>query len=142
MDILLIFLAVFGLSFFIAYVYTARQLKTTTQHLAESILLYLSSIHLSEEQQQPAANNNDKAHNESFIKFLSDSRDWAFQYIEEVQTGLRSFIQEVEPEINYYDKYGMAVEGMIPAHDRALKKISKEINSLKKLLPEDLDDRR
>lgn len=141
MDILLIFLAVFGLSFFIAYIYTARQLKITTQHLAESILLYLSSMHSSEEQ-QTMPTNNDKAHNESFIKFLSDSRDWAFQYIEEVQTGLRSFIQEVEPEINYYDKYGMAVEGMIPAHDRALKKISREINSLKKLLPEDLDDRR
>jgi len=141
MDILLIFLAVFGLSFFIAYIYTARQLKITTQHLAESILLYLASTHLPEEQ-QPDPTNNDKAHSESFIKFLSDSRDWAFQYIEEVQTGLRSFIQEVEPEINYYDKYGMAVEGMIPAHDRALKKISKEINSLKKLLPEDLDDRR
>jgi predicted PurR-regulated permease PerM len=141
MDILLIFLAVFGLSFFIAYVYTARQLKITTQHLAESILLYLASTH-SPEEQQPAHTNNDKAHNESFIKFLSDSRDWAFQYIEEVQTGLRSFIQEVEPEISYYDKYGIAIEGMVPAHDRALKKISKEINSLKKLLPEDLDDRR
>lgn len=141
MDILLIFLAVFGLSFFIAYIYTARQLKITTQHLAESILLYLSSTQASE-QQQPVIPNSDKAHNESFIKFLSDSRDWAFEYIEEVQSGLRSFIQEVEPEINYYDNYGVVVEGIIPAHDRALKKISKEISSLKKLLPEEIDDRR
>ena len=102
MDILLIFLAVFGLSFFIAYIYTARQLKTTTQHLAESILLYLSSAE-SNNVQPSLPPDGEKAHNESFIKFLSDSRDWAFQYIEEVQTGLRSFIEEVEPDIIYYN---------------------------------------
>lgn len=141
MDILLILLAVFGLSFFIAYIYTAKQLKHTTQHLAESILMYLSSIE-SANNTTTEPTGNDKAHNESFIKFLSDSRDWAFQYIEEVQTGLRSFIEEVEPEVSYYDKYGIVVEGMIPAHDIALKKISKELKTLKKLLPEDIDDRR
>ena len=141
MDILLIFLSVFGLSFFIAYIHTAKQLKDTTQHLAESMLLYLSSIEF-KNNQTVEFSGNDKAHNESFIKFLSDSRDWAFQYIEEVQTGLRNFIEEVEPEISYYDKYGIVVEGMIPAHDVALKKISKELNTLKKLLPEDVNDRR
>lgn len=141
MDILLIFLAVFGLSFFIAYIYTARQLKVTTQHLAESILLYLASSE-SNNIEPSLPSEGEKVHNESFIKFLSDSRDWAFQYIEEVQTGLRSFIEEVEPEITYYNKYGTAIEGMIPSHDKALKKISKEIDSLKKLLPEELNDRR
>jgi len=140
-DILLIFLAVFGLSFFIAYIYTARQLKITTQHLAESILLYLASSE-SNNIEPFLPSEGEKVHNESFIKFLSDSRDWAFQYIEEVQIGLRSFIEEVEPEITYYNKYGAAIEGMIPSHDKALKKISKEIDSLKKLLPEELNDRR
>lgn len=141
MDILLIFLAVFGLSFFIAYIYTARQLKITTQHLAESILLYLSSSE-SNSIEPSLPLEGEKVHTESFIKFLSDSRDWAFQYIEEVQTGLRSFIEEVEPDITYYNKYGSAIEGMITPHDKALKKISKEIDSLKKLLPEELNDRR
>ena len=141
MDILLIFLAVFGLSFFIAYIYTARQLKSTTQHLAESILLYLASVDASSNQNIDMPENQ-KAHNESFIKFLSDSRDWAFGYIEEVQNSLKSFIEEVEPQIEYYNKYGAVVEGMVAPHDFALKKISKELDNLKKLLPEELDDRR
>lgn len=141
MDILLIFLAVFGLSFFIAYIYTAKQLKITTQNLAESILLYLSSSE-SNNIQPPLSLDGEKTHNENFIKFLSDSRDWAFQYIEEVQSGLRNFIEEVEPEVNYYDNYGIVVEGMIPPNDKALKKISIKLKELKKLLPEEIDDRR
>jgi predicted PurR-regulated permease PerM len=141
MDILLILLAVFGLSFFVAYIYTAKQLKTTTQHLAESVLLYLATVDQSN-QIQSAPAENQKAHNESFIKFLSDSRDWAFGYIEEVQNSLKNFIDEVEPQIEHYNKYGIVIEGMSPPHDFALKKISKELDNLKKLLPEDIDDRR
>lgn len=79
---------------------------------------------------------------ENFIKFLSDSREWAFEYIEQVQSGLKKFINEVEPQLEHYNKYGVAVEGMLPPHDFALKKISKEFEDLKKLLPEEIDDRR
>jgi hypothetical protein len=77
--------------------------------------------------------------NEDFLKFVSDSRDWAYQYIEEVQAGLSSFINEVGPQIDYYNEYGSSVEGMIAPHDFALKKISSEFEKLKKLLPEDYD---
>ena len=77
---------------------------------------------------------------ESFIKFLSDSREWAYDYIETVQSGLKNFIKEVEPHIDYYDNYGRAVEGMIAPHDSALKTVSKELKELKKLLPEQVND--
>jgi hypothetical protein len=77
--------------------------------------------------------------NEDFLKFVSDSRDWAYQYIEEVQAGLKLFITEVAPQIDYYNKYGSAVDGMIAPHDFALKKISSEFEKLKTLLPEDYD---
>jgi hypothetical protein len=77
--------------------------------------------------------------NEDFLKFVSDSRDWAYQYIEEVQAGLSSFINEVGPQIDYYNEYGSSVEGMLAPHDFALKKISSEFEKLKKLLPEDYD---
>ena len=73
---------------------------------------------------------------------MSDSRDWAFDYIEKTQKTITRFIEEVEPELEYYKNYGVAVEGMMPPHDKALKKISKEISELKNLLPEDIDDRR
>jgi len=45
-------------------------------------------------------------HKESFIKFLSDSRDSAFEYIEEVQAGISSFVKQVDPEISYFKEYG------------------------------------
>ena len=86
------------------------------------------------------SNKTDKDQaNEDFLKFVSDSRDLAYQYIEEVQSGLKSFIDEVEPQIDYYDHYGAAVDGMVAPHDFALKKISSEFKKLKSLLPEDYD---
>ena len=142
MDILSIFLAVFGLSFFIAYVYTARQLKITTQNLAESILTYLSSTDQTIGKDFSPSMDADKIHKESFIKFLSESRDWAFDYIERTQSTISKFIKEVEPELEYYKQYGVVIEGMVPPHDKAIKKIIAEISELKGLLPEEIDDRR
>lgn len=87
---------------------------------------------------QHKENKTDKEKaNEDFLKFVSDSRDLAYEYIESVQAGLQKFIDEIEPQIDYYDKYGAAIEGMVSPHDFALKKISSEFKELKKLLPED-----
>jgi len=82
-------------------------------------------------------NKNNDSDNEAFIKFLSDSREMAFEYIELVQNGLKKFVENVEPQIEYYDKWGSVVEGVVKPHDFALKKISEEFKELKKLLPEE-----
>lgn len=75
-----------------------------------------------------------ETNNESYIKFITDSRDWAFQYIEEVQTGLKKFADEIEPQLNYFNTYGRAV----PSHnDIALDQITKSFSELKTLLPEE-----
>jgi hypothetical protein len=72
--------------------------------------------------------------NESYVKFITDSRDWAFQYIEEVQTGLKKFADEIEPQLNYFNTYGRTV----PSHnDIALDVITKSFSELKTLLPEE-----
>ena len=76
--------------------------------------------------------NND-VHKENFIKFLSDSRDWAYEYIKDVQDGLVKFVNEIEPEIAYFDEYG--VVGDAYPHYHSMKKISSEYKELKKLLP-------
>jgi hypothetical protein len=70
---------------------------------------------------------------EAFLKFISDSRDWAYQYIDEVQTSLDKFITDIEPEIIYFDTYGdlMSAE---PNYN-SMKKISASVKELKKLLP-------
>ena len=74
-------------------------------------------------------------HKENFIKFLSDSRDWAYLYIEDVQKGLSKFVSEIEPEISYFDEYGEV--GSAYPHYHSMKKISEEYKELKKLLPEE-----
>jgi len=75
-------------------------------------------------------------HKESFIKFLSDSRDLAFEYIEEVQSGITEFVSEVDPLISYFDEYGDVLSTERPDYD-AMKKISTEFKKLKQLLPEE-----
>ena len=72
---------------------------------------------------------------EAFLKFVSDSRDWAYQYIDEVQEGINKFIVDVEPEIAYFDEYGIV--GSAYPHYYSMKKISSAYKELKGLLPED-----
>ena len=72
---------------------------------------------------------------DGFLKFITESRDWAFQYIEEVQTGLDKFINDIEPEIVYFDEYG--VVGDAYPHYHSMKKISESYKELRKLLPDD-----
>ena len=74
---------------------------------------------------------------EAFLKFVSDSRDWAYQYIDDVQKSLNKFITDIEPSILYFDTYGdlMSAE---PNYN-SMKKISVAYKELKKLLPEDYD---
>jgi hypothetical protein len=74
---------------------------------------------------------------EAFLKFVSDSRDWAYQYIENVQTSLNKFITDIEPEVVYFDAYGDLM-GAEPNYN-SMKKISGAYKELKKLLPEDYD---
>ena len=74
---------------------------------------------------------------EAFLKFISDSRDWAYQYIDDVQVSLNKFITDIEPEIAYFDEYGIASSAY--PHYHSMKKISGAYKELKKLLPEDYD---
>jgi hypothetical protein len=72
---------------------------------------------------------------EGFLNFVTQSRDWAFQYIEDVQQGLNKFIKDIEPEIKYFKEYGDLIS-MEPNY-YSLKKITEAYDELKKLLPED-----
>jgi len=82
-------------------------------------------------------NKLDDPSSEAFLKFVSDSRDWAYQYIDEVQESLNKFINDIEPEIAYFDEYGIV--GSAYPHYYSMKKISGAYKELKKLLPEDYD---
>jgi len=72
---------------------------------------------------------------DGFLKFISESRDWAFQYIEDVQKELLDFQKAVEPELDYAQTYGKSVgEGV---YTRIIDNISSAYFKLKKIMPEE-----
>lgn len=71
---------------------------------------------------------------EDFLKFISDSRDWAFQYIEQVQSEIKKFIDAVDHDIEYFDKYGEAIWTPL---SKSMTNISAAYKDIKKLLPEE-----
>jgi hypothetical protein len=125
--------------FAIAYFITLKRL-ISSQKLAGK--LYVDNFTLEEYIKTLKNLKEDKTdqqiHQENFLKFLSDSRDWAFNYIEEVQSGLNKFVSDVEPEINYFKEYGDLIS-MEPNY-KSLKKISQAYEELKKLLPKEEEE--
>jgi hypothetical protein len=106
------------------------KLRTRYQELFIDMMLLEKLIN---EMEDSKLKSDESVHKENFIKFLSDSRDWAYEYIENVQAGLNNFISETEPEINYFKEYGDTM-AMAPNY-YSMKKIAEEYEKLKKLLP-------
>jgi hypothetical protein len=71
---------------------------------------------------------------EAFSKFIEQSRDWAFQYIEDCQKTIGNFIETAGPPIEYFDKYGDAIWTPLT---EGMEKISIAYKDLKRLMPED-----
>ena len=117
------------LLFFSLYLF---QIKKNREILANTINLLLIQQSINDDNK-----TDEEKSNEAFLKFVSDSRDWAYQYIDDVQSSLNKFITDIEPEIAYFDEYG--VVGSSYPHYHSMKKISVAYKELKKLLPEDYD---
>ena len=141
MRIALIVTSLFAMSFSIAYYAALKKLDVVSKAFAQMVTLNATMREAFETSiQSPISKEEQDIHKENFIKFLSDSRDWAFEYIEDVQKELENFVRDIEPEIMYFDEYG--VVGDAYPHYHSMKKISAAYKNLKKLLPEEVDDRR
>jgi hypothetical protein len=80
--------------------------------------------------------STDVEQTEGFLKFISESRDWAFKYIEDVQAALEKFKNKVGPELEYINKYGQLIGiSQLPG----FKKISEAYEELLKVMPDDSD---
>jgi hypothetical protein len=136
-NVLITSLSVMSLLFAIAYFLITKKLNRMIKEYAK-----LSIDHIALQKFIESLNLDDitgqEVHKENFVKFLSDSRDWAFAYIEEVQAELKKFIEEIEPEINYFNEYG-DIASMQPNY-YSLKKISEAYYELAKLLPKEEDE--
>ena len=110
---------------------TIKNLDLIEKNLQVHIDRAILSDKLSIEMQKSGLQNDD------FLSFISKSRDMAFEYIESVQLGIDKFIVDVEPEIAYFDEYGIV--GSAFPHYNSMKKISVAYKELKNLLPKDYD---
>ena len=131
-NIIFIVLGTFVLSFAIAYASVVKKLSKITQEFAK---LYISNESLQEfvEKNNIEFKNDSEIHQENFIKFLSDSRDWAFKYIEEVQKGLESFMLNIEPELINFNEYKDNYKET--EYYNFMIRFLKEYENLKKLMP-------
>ena len=133
-NIIIAVLGTLTLSFAIAYLSVLHRLSRLTQDFAK---LFISHESLQDFVKKNNFNSksDEDVHKESFIKFLSDSRDWAFGYIEDVQKGLEKFISYAEPEVNHFNENVDISKGT--EYYSFMKKFSKEYKELKKLMPTD-----
>jgi hypothetical protein len=137
-DIFIIVFATLSACFAVSYILVLRQsikLKRDMSKLFIEKTLLQEYVDLSKST-KTKENSDESIHKENFIKFLSDSRLWAFEYIENVQKGLTKFVNDVDADISYFDEYGDALSMSRPDYP-SMKNISKAYKELKTLLPED-----
>ncbi len=137
-DIFIVVFITLSFSFALSYILVLRQsvkLKKDIKRLFIENTLLQEYVDLTKST-KTKENSDESIHKENFIKFLSDSRDWAFSYIESVQKGLTKFVNDVDADLSHFDKYGDAVSMSRPDYP-SMKNISKAYKELKTLLPKD-----
>jgi hypothetical protein len=77
---------------------------------------------------------NNKISQDDFIKFLTQSRQWAFDYIEQVQSAIQDFKESTGPSLEYFREYGAVMQlptdqlfsQIIPAYDKLVDMLPKD----------------
>jgi hypothetical protein len=135
-DIFIVVFATLSFCFAISYLLVLKQSISLKKDLSK---LFIENTLLQEyvdlsKSTKIKEDSEDSIHKENFIKFLSDSRLWAFEYIENVQKGLTKFVNDVDADISYFDEYGEALSMSRPDYP-LMKNISKAYKELRTLLP-------
>ena len=116
-NIIIAVLGTLTLSFAIAYLSVLHRLSKLTQDFAKLFISHESLQNFVKKTKFESKSDED-IHKENFIKFLSDSRDWAFGYIEDVQKGLEKFISYAEELKGILDEAG--ITGTIDNRDEKI----------------------
>lgn len=107
---LLIFFSTMSISLSIAYLSLFDKLKKCNLALTK---LFLENEGLKEvifQNKDTEIQSDDGIHKENFIKFLSDSRDWAFEYIETSQKTIKEVSEELKNKgLNKYSEKLMSL---------------------------------
>jgi hypothetical protein len=92
----LIFFATLSFSFALSYWATFDKLKKSNLLVAELFIKNRALEELNSQVNNGINMSDDTIHKENFIKFLSDSRDWAFEYIETSQKTIKEISEELK----------------------------------------------
>lgn len=122
-NLLLCFFIILSITFILLYL---KQKNKNKIILATTIELLLSN-----KEQKNSNKTNEEAHAEDFLRFVSQSRDWAYEYIETAQAGIQEFVDSVGSDIDYMDKYRPPV-----ISEESTNRLINSYQRLKTLLPE------
>jgi hypothetical protein len=109
---LLIFFATLSFSFGLSYWATFDKLKKSNLLLAELFIKTRALEELNSQVNNGISMSDDTIHKENFIKFLSDSRDWAFEYIEKSQQTIKEVSDELR--VKGLDNYSNKLLALLP----------------------------
>ena len=102
--------------------------------LSTSLVVALMIAKSKNKKLQEKLSNREEIANESYLKFLTTSRNEAFTYIVDVQEKLNNFRNRVEPQLNYFNTYGQSVQG---PHLILVKEFTEAYEDLKTVLPQE-----
>jgi hypothetical protein len=102
----LIFFVTLSFCFGLSYWITFNKLKKSNILVAELFIKNTALEEITSKIKDDVGISDDLIHKENFIKFLSDSRDWAFEYIEQSQKTIKEISDELKNKglTNYSDK--------------------------------------
>ncbi len=77
---------------------------------------------------------NNKISQDDFIVFLTQSRQWAFDYIEQTQAAIQEFKDSAGPSLDYFKEYGAVMNlptdqlfsQIMPAYDKLIDMLPKD----------------
>jgi predicted RNA-binding protein with EMAP domain len=121
-------------SFAFAYLFSLIKINKINKSFTKLMISYKSLQEFIDSNNVQFKNEND-IHKENFIKFLSDSRDWSFSYIEDVQNKINKMIADLRDDVEYFEKFESLYDGH-PSYD-ILKNFVKSYKELEDLLPKE-----
>jgi hypothetical protein len=110
-NIIIIVLGTLTASFAIAYSVTLYRITKINQAFAKLFISHESLQDFIAKNNVEFKNDSD-IHKENFIKFLSDSRDWAFDYIETSQKSIKEITEELNKD--GLNKYANRLSSLLP----------------------------
>ena len=108
----LIFFATLSFSFGLSYWATFDKLKKSNLLVAELFIKNRALEELNSQVNNGINMSDDTIHKENFIKFLSDSRDWAFEYIEKSQQTIKEVSDDLK--VKGLDNYSNKLLALLP----------------------------